>query len=310
MGGKDMNLLEAIREWMVNYKQTSVKPATYDRLVGSAKLMENYEVSSIPIEDLTVNDLQKYVNSLVYDGYALTTIKKQIHLISGYIGYANLYGIITKPIHKGVRLPSESVVKKPKRQVVAYTQDEQKALKQIFWSGESPAYYAALMMLETGMRVGEALALTWLDIDWNRKAVRISKTVVRLGDSGRSYVQDGAKSFTSNRTIPLSKDAYDLLKWMKTNDSDQSGFIFHNTRGDHLTYEALRWWIKRACDEAGVPYYGQHVFRHTFATNCYEKGCNVKVLSKFLGHADVSITYNIYIHLFGDAVEEMRSIVG
>ena len=68
--------------------------------------------------------------------------------------------------------------------------------------------------------------------------------------------------------------------------------------------------INKACDLAGVKYLGQHVFRHTFATNCYARGCDVKVLSKLLGHSDVTITYNTYIHLFGDALEEMRKVIG
>ena len=59
-----------------------------------------------------------------------------------------------------------------------------------------------------------------------------------------------------------------------------------------------------------LPYLGMHAFRHTFATNCYERGCDVKILSKLLGHSDVAITYNIYIHLYGDALEEMRRVVG
>ena len=49
----------------------------------------------------------------------------------------------------------------------------------------------------------------------------------------------------------------------------------------------------------------EHVFRHTFATNCYHKGVDVKILSRLLGHADVNITYNIYVHLYGDGFDEM-----
>lgn len=76
-----------------------------------------------------------------------------------------------------------------------------------------------------------------------------------------------------------------------------------------MSYEMMRWNIQVACKEAGVPYLGQHVFRHTFATNCYRRGCNVKILSKLLGHADVGITYNTYIHLLDDGLEEMRSVL-
>ena len=72
----------------------------------------------------------------------------------------------------------------------------------------------------------------------------------------------------------------------------------------------MRYQIQLACAQVNVPYLGQHVFRHTFATNCYERGCDVKILPKLLGHADVTVTYNVYIHLFGDALEEMRSVVG
>ncbi|MBQ7850102.1 MAG: tyrosine-type recombinase/integrase [Clostridia bacterium] len=77
-----------------------------------------------------------------------------------------------------------------------------------------------------------------------------------------------------------------------------------------LSYEAIRYQINHACADAGVSYKGQHAFRHTFATNCYKKGADVKILSKLLGHSDVSITFNVYIHLFGDALEEMRSVIG
>lgn len=305
-----INLENAIHDWLVSYKKNSVKASTYDRLMVSYDMLVRHSIASVPIDELGVQDIQNYVNDLVDEGYALSTIKKQLHLIGGWVEYANLMGFISRPIHRGVKLPVESTVKKPKRQVISYTKPEQKALKSVLYRGDSLAWYAAILMLETGARVGEVLALCWSDIDWNRRALRINKTVVRLGDARRCYVQQSAKSFTSNRTIPLSREAYDLLKFMKESSESTSDFIFHNSRGDFLTYETLRWWTHKACDEAGVPYYGQHVFRHTFATNCYEKGCDVKVLSKFLGHSDVTITYNVYIHLFGDALEEMRLIVG
>ena len=64
-----------------------------------------------------------------------------------------------------------------------------------------------------------------------------------------------------------------------------------------------------ACAKANVDYKGMHVFRHTFATNQFYKGTNVKVLSRILGHADASITYNVYIHLYGDGFDDMLEAV-
>ena len=68
-----------------------------------------------------------------------------------------------------------------------------------------------------------------------------------------------------------------------------------------------RYQTRKACEEAGIEFRGEHVFRHTFATNCYHKGIDVKILSRLLGHADVNITYNLYIHLYGDGFDEIYS---
>ena len=82
-------------------------------------------------------------------------------------------------------------------------------------------------------------------------------------------------------------------------------WVFTNDDGERLSYEALRYQTRKACKEAEIEYRGEHVFRHTFATNCYHKGIDVKILSRLLGHADVNITYNLYIHLYCDGFDEM-----
>lgn len=299
---------EAVKEWMVSFKKNSVKPSTYDRLETSYSLMEHYALSRVPIDQLDEDYIQDYINDLVNDGYAMSTIKKQYHLVTEFMDYANVKGLIERPYHKAVKLPSKTAVKKSPREIISYTPAEQETLTKVLWTLEKPAYIAALLMLETGMRIGEILALSWDDIDLRRKCVRVCKTFVRLGNHRKSYIQNDAKSYTSNWTIPLSKKALRVLEELKIRDRFME-YIVHDERGNPLCYEAVRWQIKKACEEAGVPYYGQHVFRHTFATNCYYKGCDVKRLSKILGHSDVTITYNIYVHLFGDELEDMRLIV-
>lgn len=302
-------IADAISDWMKKYKLNSVKTATYDRLETSLVMMSKYEIAQIPLETLQSSDIQSYINQLVADGYALTTIKKQFNLLSGFLRWANTEGIISRPIHSNVNLPSQSVVHKQKKEVMVYSDEEQLALRNVLLTREKPGYGAALLMMEMGFRVGEVLALNWEDVNWSRKAITVNKTLVRLANRKKSFVQQGAKSYTSNRTIPMSKVVYDLFREMRLHNLRPIGYIFTNDEGEPLSYEAMRYQIGVACEKAGVPYLGQHVFRHTFATNCFYRGCNVKILSKLLGHADVSITYNTYIHLFGDALEEMRSVV-
>ena len=166
-------------------------------------------------------------------------------------------------------------------------------------------YAAVALMIETGMRVGEALALRWRDVNINRKRLHVRSTVVRLANKKQSYVQDCAKSESSNRTIPLTPKAISLLEMLA--EDAENEWVFVNDDGQRLSYEALRYQTQCLCKAACVPYRGEHVFRHTFATNCYHKGVDVKILSRLLGHADVNITYNIYVHLYGDGFDEMYS---
>lgn len=303
-------LCEYVKQWLEKYKLHSVKPSTYDRLLVSYDALLRYPIAHTDILTLKTEDLQDYVNALVRDGYAQTTIKKQFHLISGFMRYANAEGIIPYPIQNNVKLPTQSAVKKKKKEVESYTKQEQVLLKRVLNTMAHPTYGAVLLMLETGLRVGEVLALSWSDIQWNRRALQVNKTFIRLASNRRMELQEGAKSHSSNRIIPLSTDAMKLLERMYETADNMDGLIFCKLDGSPFTYEAIRWHIQGACEKAGVPYKGQHVFRHTFATNCYYRGCDVKILSKLLGHADVTVTYNTYIHLFGDALEEMRSVVG
>lgn len=306
----EKRLIEDIYDWMQKFKKTSVKQATFDRLETSYKLMEKYPIADICTKALSEDDIQEYVNALTENGYSLSTIKKQFNLISGFLRYANTRGIFLRPIQNNVKMPAKSLVKKQKRDVMAYDPIEQEELRHILESGEMPGYYAALLMLETGLRVGECLALSWDDIDWYRRAIRVNKTFVRLGNRAKQFVQNEAKSYCSNRTVPMSQKLCTYLDRIRKHDNNRCEFIFHNDQHQPLSYEAMRYQITQACKKARVPYYGQHAFRHTFATNCYNRGCDVKILSKLLGHSNVSITYNIYVHLFGDALEEMRKVVG
>lgn len=302
----------AMDEWLCNYKKNSVKPATYNRLRVSYDMMLRYMISAKDVQAVTTTDIQKYLNRLADEGYALSTIKKQFTLLTAFLKHEYAQGEIKNPIYLAVKLPVEEIVKKPAKKIEIYSQIEQHKLTKVLNTLDDRLYGAAILMLETGMRVGETLALTWDDIDWDRRAVSIEKTLVRLsGAANDVFVQASPKSKSSRRTIPLSNRALDVLERL-SESTRGSNYIFYDARNHTrpCTYDQLRFRLQTACKRAGVPYRGNHAFRHTFATNCYHRGCNVNILSKLLGHADVSITYNIYIHLYGNDLEEMRNVIG
>ena len=296
-----------IIEWMQTFKAYSVKQSTYDRLLTSVKALEGFQIASMPIGEITSVHIQKYVNELAEYGYGLSTIKKQMRIVTAPLKQAAALHQIPADPAVGIRLPARCNVLKAERTAEAYTQEEQEALWEEINTHQRAGYATVALMLETGLRVGEALALRWRDINLSRKRLCVRSTVVRLTNKKRSYVQDSAKSESSHRTIPLSPKSIAILQMLAAKKENE--WVFTNDDGQRLSYEALRWQTQRLCQAADVPYRGEHVFRHTFATNCYHKGIDVKILSKLLGHADVNITYNVYVHLYGDGFDEMYAAI-
>ena len=306
-------LYVAIDNWLKNYKKNSVKTATYDRLRVSFGLMLRYPISNEFPDEMTSDDIQRYLNRLVDDGYALSTIRKQFTLLTAFLKWAHANGKITTPIYLGVSIPIEDTVKKPAKEIETFNMAEQRKLLNVLETLEHRTYGALILMLEAGLRSGEAQCLTWDDVLWDRRALRINKTLVRCSTKkGFTFVQNSAKSKTSNRTVPLSNRAMRVLSALADKTKNLDGLIFPSNNDDALpiSHFVVRYYLRKACELSGVKYHSAHALRHTFATNCYNRGCDVKILSKLLGHADVAITYNIYIHLYGDALEEMRKVIG
>lgn len=296
-----VSLSEYIIQWLETFKKLTVKFSTYERLVTSANALKKYPISEMPICDITCADIQIYVNQLTEHGYGIETIKKSMRIVTAPLKQAAALHLIPTDPTIGVRLPSRSHVKNPSKAVFSYTPQEQESICWVLESYRRRGYAIILFMLETGLRAGEALALRWDDVNFEGKRLRIHSTVVQLANKKQSFVQDSAKTFSSNRTIPLTPKAIKILRRLP----QRHEWVFPDKYGDHLSYEALRYQTQIACREAGVEYHGLHIFRHTFATNCYYKGVDVKILSKILGHADVNITYNVYVHLYGDGFDEM-----
>ena len=305
-------LYVAIREWLEDYKANSVKILTYDRLVIAYKTMLRYPIASFGVDAIDSKAIQRYLNNLVVDGYSLSTIKKQFNLITAYWKWAMSQGLILVPVYLGVRLPSADSTGDSETDIQVYSRSEQTRMMEKLRSLEKNQYAAVILMLECGLRIGEALALEWDDILWSRKAIKVHRTLVRTSSEARTFIQESPKSKTSRRIIPMSNEVEEILIKLQDKNGISYGLIFSNPRDPSMpySYSSVEFHVRKLCKILDIPYRGLHAFRHTFATNCYERGCDVKILSKLLGHADVSITYNTYIHLYGDALEEMRKVIG
>lgn len=298
---------KAMEGWLYRNKKNDVKVATFDRLLASFALLKHHRIANIRLMDLCADDIQQYLNTLADVGYSASTIKKGYNLLTSFLRFVIGEGLPVRPAYLNAKVPRAEHIKKKTRRVDAYDPQEQQLLRNAIESSGTTGAKAMLLMIETGMRVGEVLALRWSDIIWPRRAVNIHATLVKPQGRKKSFIQNSPKSRSSERTIPLSKAALAVLS---SNRKVGDGLIFTSDGGQtSIGYNSLRKQVMEVCRAADVEYRGMHVFRHTFATNAFYKGCDIKILSKLLGHASVTITYNTYIHLYGDALEDMRSIV-
>lgn len=305
---KNICLGQFVSLWLDLFKQNEVKPATYSRLLQSCSSLAKYPVADEKLIDVTPIDVQFYINQIAQDGYSFSTIKKQLELLRASLRKAVSLKLISDNPAEEIAMPNKKTIKKQK-EVLAYNEIEQKKLqKYIEEHSDSNALLCVAFMIETGLRSGEALVLKWQDIDIERHRCNIHATLANPHIPSKAYVQDSPKTDASIRTVPLNPRATAILKALKRRTSSEFVFgeagIKTNKEG-RLEYPTLIRAIKKMCKETDVPYRGAHVFRHTFATNCYYKNVDIKILSRLLGHSDVKVTYNTYINLYGDGFDDM-----
>lgn len=302
-------LSACISRWLYAVKRPSVKSATFNRLLVSYNLLRGYTLASVRLVDLHTADIQAYVNALAGNGYSASTVKKAFNLVSGFLAYAIADGAPLAPVYLNVKLPTQAIHKAP-RDVSAFSDDEQGRIRAACSAADTPAARAIILLLETGVRIGELQALQWTDVDFRRRAATIRRTLINPNSRLKARVQDSPKTTNSIRTIPLSSRALALLREM-AGAGEPAGFVISDVPdfSRPVMYNQLLHGTQSIFAAAGVTWRGFHALRHTFATNCFYRGCDVKRLSKMLGHGSVTVTYNTYINLFGDALEDLRALV-
>ena len=209
------------------------------------------------------------------------------------------------------------------------TVEEQKKFLEV--AERSHNYHQYAFLLETGLRTGEMIALTWDDVDWEKRALTIRKTMEFRFKRQQFWVAGPPKSMSSYRVIPLTSRAYEILKEVyatkdtrkqspeldtvleyadKRKDQKQKksfnmqDLVFINFRtgmpNKNSSYDTH---LYKLCDEAGIKRFCMHALRHTYATRAIESGMQPKTLQKLLGHSSLKMTMDRYVHVTDDSME-------
>ena len=244
---------------------------------------------SMPIEKIKPIDVQRYADMLTKQKFTAKTIKNKLLVVSLIIKHAILNGYIETDPTSTVRLPS---ISKTQKRDQASEVDQSK----IFASADKPFGVFALFLLTTGCRRGEALALTPNDIDTERKLVKITKTVEWIGQ--KPQIKYCPKTDAGAREIPLHDSMIDLLRPLM-----HQTFIFQSSKGDLFPESQFERRWNAYCKAADVDC-TPHQLRHSYATMLFDAGIDVKTAQRWLGHADIKTTLEIYTHLSNSRIEK------
>lgn len=274
-------------------KKNIITSGTHTRnILTISKIEENY-VGKIPIQNITINDLNNFLNTTV--NYSNSVISKIfIQLRKGFqLGIEQ--ELITKDLIRNVIKPKST---KATKKVSAFTLEEQKEFIKLI--PNSIYYMQYLIALNTGMRIGEVNALHINDIDFINNTININKTISR-DENYKEFINSNTKTEAGKRIVPINSI---LLEPLKEYCRDKTGYIFSYNRV--ISAPMINSELKRLCAKSSIIQQpvNTHMLRHTFATRCIESGMPAVVLSKLLGHTDISTTLNTYTDVFNEYKQE------
>ena len=157
----------------------------------------------------------------------------------------------------------------------------------------TPSNAAFLLCLETGIRLGEVCALRWSDVDFTNGLLHIRRTAYRINYGGRTeLVIQTPKTDNSQRTIPLTAKMLSVLRSFRAGEND---YLFTGS-DKHMEPRTMQYRFQKFLKELGISHRNFHILRHSFATRCIDCGMDIKSLSEILGHANVQVTLQMYVH--------------
>lgn len=300
-----MKYKEWIEEWMRLYVNASCKRRTCERYEQVIRNYILHFLGNCELEDITTNTVQRFIYMLQNvnsekTGTVLSSnyIKVIVNVVQNSLKMAYLNGYIENCIKD--RIVKPKVVEK---QVKCFSIREQKIIEMAVENDNRCKMKGIVICLYTGLRIGELLALTWSDIDFEKRILNVSKTCYDGKiDGKRTRIIDTPKTPCSQRQIPLPKKVLSILKSMHR--ISKSEYIIADgtkpvfMRSYQRSFELL---LKKN----SIEHKGFHSLRHTFATRALECGMDVKSLSEILGHKNAIITLNRYSHSMWEHKAEM-----
>lgn len=293
--------VDAWYDYWISIKEKTVRPNTV------RNYRERYEKNIRPVIgykllfDVEPIDCQRIFTEMGEQNYKNSTIYQTRIALYNMLEFALDNEIIRRnPCKKSLR---SNVGLEPEKKEALTIEEQRKFLAEVVGRSYENQFR---FILQTGLRAGELVGLTWSAIDFEKKTIKVFRTVEYRAKSGTWQIGP-PKSKSGLREIPLTEEAIRLLRVQKEKNSklkvialEWKDTVFLCKKGTPVknsTYDSA---LFKICNAAGIRVISMHILRHTFATRCIEAGMRPKTLQMILGHSSLQITMDLYVHVTGE----------
>lgn len=296
--------------WLNENKKNSLKPKSFDRLEQTLTYQVFPKIGHLQVAALQSDDVQKMINDLKEEGKSYSTVKKAYDAVNDCFRTGVIQRTVIFNPALGVTIPQRksfgvSQIKYHEADAVVNICN---AATSVYSKGQRVYRLgdAIILDLNTGLRLAELAALKWADIDFDAKVLHVNSTRVvvkdRSPDAEKQYItleQDSTKSASGDRCVDLNDTAMESLRRLHDITGEYE-YVLATKDGNPISLRYLDRMCRKIEVAAGLPddqIYGMHALRHTFATTLFANGVDIKTISELLGHSDITITYNTYVHV-------------
>jgi integrase len=290
-------LLELSEQWLKS-KQLRVKESTYNKYQNVVRKYILPHIGQVTVNDLTHAHIQELCDTLLNHGgkngkgLSEKTVADTIGVIRSITQYAVAMGHSSSFDVRAVHVRCQP------RELRILSQRDQQALYAYLCDHPSRYNAGILICMLTGLRIGEVCALRWENISFEDHTMYIHQTVQRVQSSTdpnkkTKLTVTSPKSVSGKRHIPMPQCLEETLLDL---DSAKTGYLLSEDGLRITEPRVLQYHFKKVLKELEIEDVNFHILRHSFATRCIELGFDVKSLSEILGHSNVNITMNKYVH--------------
>ena len=303
---------EYIQYWLTT-KQKTLEPTTYDcyeTMISSQIInFKDYDIANQQLHNLSTAKFQKYLDTLAAQ-YSRSTIVKIWAIIKQCIKYAEIEDVVPLHCTDLVKVPLESQVAVKKKEIPFLSLEEADKLYNtlklthdngIPYFGENA--YALMLLMYSGARISEILALKWKNVDMKNHTITIEESMAqrknRNNDGKNKYItyDKTPKNEHSIRKVPLPKRGMEIIRYFNAKNPDHkpTDYVCINSKKHPMARRNVNHTLKRMLKMAELPDCSAHTLRHTYGSILLQNGVEIKKVSELLGHNNISTTYDIYI---------------